>query len=67
MKGAMPYRPAMPRLWWLQRPGYIRYMLRELTCIFVGAWVVAAIVGPLVVGGALYHQVRRKRQGPPRY
>ena len=47
MKGATPYRPGMPRLWWLQSAGYIRYMLRELTCIFVGAWVVTAIAGLL--------------------
>lgn len=31
------------------------------------ATLAAVIIGPLVLGGALYHQARRNRQGPPRY
>lgn len=53
MKGPTPWRPEMPAFWWLSRPGYWRYMVRELTCVWVGAWVAAAIVGLV-----------RLRQGP---
>ena len=53
MKGPTPWRPETPTFWWLSRPGYLRYMIRELTCVWVGAWVVTAIVGLI-----------RLRQGP---
>ncbi|RFF26677.1 MULTISPECIES: fumarate reductase subunit C [unclassified Wenzhouxiangella] len=53
MKGPTPWQPEMPALWWLSQPNYVRYMLRELTCIWVGAWVGMAIVGLI-----------RLRQGP---
>lgn len=53
MKGPTPLRPEMPTFWWLSRAGYLRYMIRELTCIWVGAWVGMAIVGLV-----------RLRQGP---
>lgn len=53
MKGPTPWRPEMPAFWWLSQPGYLRYMIRELTCIWVAAWVAVAIVGLL-----------RLRQGP---
>lgn len=45
MSAPRPYVPRMPRLWWLQRPNYIRYMLREITCIFIGAYIGLVIVG----------------------
>lgn len=42
---AQPYRPGMPADWWLVRPSYVRYMLRELTCVFVGAYTGVWIAG----------------------
>lgn len=45
MNAPQPFRPNMPQLWWLQRPNYLRYMLRELTCVWIGAYVVVLIVG----------------------
>lgn len=45
MKGPTPYVPEMARFWWLHRRGYRRYMLRELTCVWVGAWIGVMIVG----------------------
>lgn len=38
MSAARPYRRPMPRGWWLRKPAYLRYMLRELTCVLIGAW-----------------------------
>lgn len=29
------YRPRMPLLWWLKNRAYTKFMLRELTCVFV--------------------------------
>ncbi|MFA7430357.1 MAG: hypothetical protein WCZ23_09400 [Rhodospirillaceae bacterium] len=40
-----PYVPTLPNTWWLEKPLYIRYMLRELTSFFVGAYVAILIVG----------------------
>ncbi|MDF3339001.1 fumarate reductase subunit C [Mycolicibacterium septicum] len=33
------YRQPVPLLWWVKRPSYLRYMLREASCKFV-AWSV---------------------------
>lgn len=38
MSTARPYVRPMPRTWWLRKPAYVRYMLRELTCVLIGAW-----------------------------
>lgn len=29
------YQPRMPLLWWLKNRAYTKFMLRELTCVFV--------------------------------
>lgn len=50
MKGPTPYQPTMSRWWWLKSPGYLRYMIREITCIAVGAWVAVAIDGLVRLG-----------------
>lgn len=42
---ARPYVQTPSRAWWLSRPSYRRYMLRELTCVWIGAYVVALVVG----------------------
>ena len=35
-----PYRPKQKWGWFWQRPGYIRFMLREFTALFIGAYLV---------------------------
>lgn len=45
MNERQPWIPVTPLSWWLKRPSYIRYMLRELTCIWIGAYVVMLITG----------------------
>lgn len=37
--------PHMPLFWWLGRASYLRYMLRELTCVPIAAWILMATVG----------------------
>lgn len=40
-----PYTPALPADWWLKKPFYTRYMLREMTSFFVGSYCALMIVG----------------------
>ena len=41
-----PYRrPVSASLWWLAQPRYIRYMARETSCVFIGAYTVVVVVG----------------------
>lgn len=40
-----PFEPTLPTGWWLEKPFYIRYMLRELTSFFVAAYTAILIVG----------------------
>ncbi|HYW91394.1 MAG TPA: fumarate reductase subunit C [Gammaproteobacteria bacterium] len=39
------HTPRMPLFWWLRRASYLRYMLRELTCVPIAAWIVVATAG----------------------
>ena len=41
-----PYvRAVSPTRWYLAQPRYLRYMSREVTCVFVGALAVLMLVG----------------------
>ena len=41
-----PYRrPVSASRWWLAQPRYIRYMAREASCIFIGAYTGVVVVG----------------------
>lgn len=42
---ARSYEPRMRADWWLAKAGYFRYMMREVTCIFVGAYAVFTVIG----------------------
>jgi fumarate reductase subunit C len=42
--------------WWLSQPRYVRYMLREVSAAFIGAYILMLIVGLL-----------RLSQGPAAY
>jgi len=43
-----PYIRELSRTgWWLKSPRYIRYMLREMSAAFIGAYVLVLIVGLL--------------------
>jgi fumarate reductase subunit C len=40
-----PYVRKVERSWWLQHPRYVRYMIRELTSLFVGLYCALLVVG----------------------
>jgi succinate dehydrogenase subunit C len=40
-----PYIRNVERSWWLQHPRYVRYMVRELTSLFVGLYGALLVVG----------------------
>ena len=61
MSDARPQRPGLyyPKMrltWWLGRPGYIRFMIREVTSVFIAIFLVVLLV-----------QVQRVGQGPEAY
>ena len=51
-----PYVRPMPATWWLQRKPYLIFMLRELSSVFVAAYLVLFLV-----------MIRRLAQGPAAY
>jgi len=50
------YYPTLPATWWLRRPSYFKFMMRELSSVFVAIFLVVLLV-----------QVRRIGQGPEAY
>ncbi len=40
-----PYVRPIPNTWWLQKPAYFIYMLRELTSVAVAGYAVVLLVG----------------------
>ena len=45
MSKRKPYVRPMTATWWLSNPFYIRYMLREATCLFVGGYSLTLLCG----------------------
>ncbi len=39
-----PYRPSVPRTWYLRKQPYRVFMLRELTSVFIGGYLVFLII-----------------------
>ncbi len=50
------YYPKLPATWWLRRPAYLRFMLRELSSVFIAIFLVVFLV-----------QIHRLSQGPEAY
>ena len=50
------YRPHMSFWWWLQKRVYFNFILRELTCVFVGVFAVLTLL-----------QIRALANGPDAY
>ncbi|MGH7768538.1 MAG: hypothetical protein ACREQP_13875 [Candidatus Binatia bacterium] len=38
------YYPKMPRTWWLQKPAYLLFMLRELSSVFIAIFLIVFLV-----------------------
>ena len=51
-----PYIRPMPAGWWLKRPSYLLFMLRELSCVFVGGYAVIFLM-----------MIRNLSRGPAEY
>lgn len=52
-----PYVREIPRVrWFLRHPRYIRYMAREFSCLFIGAYTLMLVVG-----------LKRLAEGPEAY
>ena len=50
------YRRPMSFWWWLDRPAYFKFIVRELTCLFVGAFAILTLL-----------QIRAVGEGPEAY
>lgn len=62
-----PYVREVPRFrWFFRHPRYMRYMAREVTCIFIGAYTLLLLVGiiRLAEGQAAYEGFLRALQSP---
>ncbi|MBI2753315.1 MAG: fumarate reductase subunit C [Betaproteobacteria bacterium] len=41
-----PYVREIPKFrWFFRQPRYLRYMAREFSCLFIGAWTVLLVIG----------------------
>jgi fumarate reductase subunit C len=61
-----PYVREMPKFWWLGQRRHTLYMVRELTCVFIGAYVLVLLFGlyRLSQGRAAYGAFLDALQGP---
>ncbi|MBT3768086.1 MAG: fumarate reductase subunit C [Rhodospirillaceae bacterium] len=40
-----PYVRPMPASWWMRQGRYMRYMIREVTCLFIGLHAFVLLIG----------------------
>ncbi len=62
-----PYKSELSKTaWWLKRPRYIRYMMREMSAAFIGIYVLVLIAGlfRLSQGEAAYKAFLAATEGP---
>ena len=62
-----PFVREVPKItWFFDHPRYLRYMARELTCLFVGAYTLLLVVGlaRLAQGQAAYEAFLASMQTP---
>lgn len=62
-----PYvRPVSTTGWWLSEGRYFRYMMRELSSLFIGAYTIVLIVGlyRLTQGAAAFDAFTARLSGP---
>ena len=49
-----PYHSTEPANWYMEKPFYKRYMLRELTCIPIALYVLNLMSGVVALAGSLF-------------
>ncbi len=61
-----PYERELPKTWWLRQPRYVRYMMREMSAFFIGAYILLLIVAlsQLAQGKAAYEAFLAIATGP---
>lgn len=61
-----PYLRPITSEWIFRHPRYLRYMLREFSCLFIGAWTLLAVAGlkSLADGRAAYEAFLEGLRGP---
>lgn len=62
-----PYiRESSKTRWWLEQPRYIRYMMREVSALFIGIYALILVVGlfQLSRGKTAYEEFLAAAQGP---
>lgn len=61
-----PYLRKLPALWWLGQGRYTTYMIRELTCVFIGAYAAVILLAlmRLSQGRADYEAFLLALRGP---
>jgi fumarate reductase subunit C len=62
-----PYIREVPKFrWFLEHPRYLRYMAREMSCVFIGAYTLLLVVGIMRVaeGPAAYAAFLQALQTP---
>jgi len=66
MMNRRPYVRKISAFWWLTQWRYSFYMVRELTCLFIGAYVILFLVGlfRLSQGAAAYGAFLDMLKGP---
>jgi fumarate reductase subunit C len=65
--GRRPYVREVSRTrWFFRRPRYMRYMAREVTCVFIGVYTLVLVVGlaRLAQGRAAYEAFLQALQSP---
>jgi fumarate reductase subunit C len=45
VSGRKPYVREITSEWIFRHPRYVRYLVREFSCLFIGAWTILAVVG----------------------
>lgn len=66
--GPRPYLREVPRVrWFFRHRRYLRYMAREVTCLFIGAYALLMVAGleRLSAGPAAWHGFLQALQSPP--
>lgn len=61
------YRRPVPLFWWLGTPAYVRFVVREFTCVFIAAYVILLLilVRQIDRGPAAYDAYMRWLGSPP--
>ena len=49
-----PYLSTEPANWYMEKPFYQRYMLRELTCVPIALYVLNLMAGVVALAGSLF-------------